>query len=319
MPKWAEIQYNGGMAAIDKWISGATPDMPMGEVAQRALDVRLRNVIHYLPLAAHLADENVEYIHAARVATRRAVAALDMFRVFVSGPRRKRMKKTLKLIRSSMGEARDLDVYFERFAKCDDAAAELLASRLERQRREAQLHVVECATPLLAGQKLRNEAAKLVKQTSKHAPKKLRRRRFGRWAEQRLKQAWREFANALPSNQPQANDLHKFRIATKRFRYALELLNNGLPTAVRKQLYPQTKQLQAQLGEIQDHAVAADKLTHWQAEAGTPAEQALLERYAQDELEQYHGKSDAFLGWWRRDRIEQMREVVHPKSIALEG
>lgn len=306
------------MAAIDKWVSGATPDMLMGEVAQRALEARLRSVIHFLPLAAHLAEENVEYVHATRVATRRAVAALDLFRNFIHSPRRKRMKVILKRIRSSMGEARDLDVYIKQFAYGDDAVADSLAVRLEQQRCNAQMPIIACATPLLAGQHLRSEAAKLVRSTKKYAPKKLRRRRFDKWAEQQLQRAWRNFVGALPGDNPHAEDLHEFRIASKRFRYTLELLNNGLPTAIRKQLYSQVKQLQAQLGEIQDHAVAAEKLAAWCDQATTAAEQAMLQQYAHDELEQFNGKSQAFLGWWRRDRIYQMRSIAFPESLALE-
>ena len=70
------------MPAADKWVSEVSATTPMSEVVTRALQLRLGDVIHSLPLAAHLADEQIEYVHAARVATRRATAALDRYRDF---------------------------------------------------------------------------------------------------------------------------------------------------------------------------------------------------------------------------------------------
>ncbi|MCO6044587.1 CHAD domain-containing protein [Aeoliella sp. ICT_H6.2] len=298
------------MGAIDKWVSEASADTPTGKVAQRALELRFRDVIHFLPLAAHLADEDMEYVHQARVATRRAAAALAMFRAFVPPAKCKQMKAMLKQFRKSMDEARDLDVYLERFGAAEEPAAGSLYDRLEHRRREVQMPIIQCASPLLYNEKFRRRAARLVSKVKKHARKRLRREPFGQWATERLQQAWARFQSAVPGDQPTADELHAFRIEIKRFRYALELLRNGLPGAARKQIYPQVKQLQAQLGEIQDHAVAADKLAAWRAEAESDAECELLQRYERDEREQYRGKSEAFLHWWRRDRLDELAAQV---------
>lgn len=298
------------MGAIDKWVSKANADSPSGEVAWHALSLRLRNVIHYLPLAAHLADEDAEYVHHARVATRRAGAALAVFRDFVPPNKRKRMKHALKQIRKSMDEARDLDVFLERFGAAEEPAARSFYAKLEGQRRQAQMPIIQCASPLLYNERLRRKVRRLVSKVEKHAKKRLRWQPFGQWATEQLHQAWDEFIAAVPGDQPTAEQLHQFRIATKHFRYSQELLRNGLPGDVRKQVYSQTKQLQAQLGEIQDHAVAADKLAAWSADADSDEERELLQQYERDEREQYRGKSEAFLHWWRRDRIDELAASV---------
>lgn len=298
------------MGAIDKWLSEASADTPTGEVAQRALELRLRNVIHYLPLAAHLADEDVEYVHSARVATRRAGAALAMFRDFVPKSKRQRIKVSLRQIRKSMDEARDLDVYLERFRGAEEPAARSFYHRLERHRRHAQTPIIQCASPLLYNQRFRRQVSRLVAKVEKHARKRLRRRPFGEWAARQLERAWEEFSAEVPDDQPPAEQLHAFRIATKRFRYVLELLHNGLPGSVRKQIYPQVKQLQGQLGEIQDHAVAAEKLAAWCTDTESEDERELLKQYERDEREQYRGKSEAFLHWWRHDRIDELAAQV---------
>ena len=304
------------MAAFDKWISDANPDMPLGKVARRALKLRLRSVIHFLPLAAHLADENIEYVHAARVSTRRANAALSLFRKLTPKKKRQRMKESLKAVRSSMGEARDLDVYIKRFGKATDAGAATFLKRLKRQRRAAQPLIIECATPLLAGAQLRRQVKGLLDATRHHATKTVRTRPFGQWASEQLRDAWEAFLIGVPESDPTAEELHQFRIDTKRFRYAVELLSNGLPGSVRDVVYPQVKQLQGQLGDIQDHAVAAEKLLAWRQQATNPAEVAMLAQFEQDEREQYRGKSDAFVHWWRRDRIDELREAVESLYLA---
>lgn len=303
-------RYNGGMAAIDKWISDADPATPIGEVARQALALRLRNVIHFLPLAAHLADENIEYVHSARVATRRAGAALSLFRDLLPSGRRKQMKQTLKEIRSSMGDARDLDVYIQRFGKATDPAAGTLLKSLKRRRRAAQRPIIDVATPLLSDEQLRRQVARLLKKVKRHGKKSARCRPFGSWAVDQLRDEWDTFVVQVPEDEPTAEQLHQFRIAAKRFRYAIELLSQGLPGSVREVVYPQVKQLQGQLGEIQDHAVAAERLHAWRVETAESDVAAMLAQYEQDEREQYRGKCEAFIHWWRRDRIGELRTAV---------
>lgn len=298
------------MAAADKWIAEANCDTPTGEVARCALEARLRGVIHYLPLAAHLADEDVEHVHAARVATRRAGAALRLFGDFLPAGRMKRMKGTLRDIRNSMGEARDLDVYLQRFEEADDPATRDLARRLAERRLAVQPAIIDAAQPLLAGEKLRRQVAKLIRKSKKHADRKLRQRPFGDWAIERLAAEWQQFAQGVPGDEPGATELHEFRIAAKHFRYALELMSGGLPGTLRKQLYPQVKQLQTRLGEVQDHAVAAEKLAAWREGADSKRERKLLKQLEQEERNLYEGKSAAFTHWWRHDRIEDLEAAV---------
>ena len=57
------------------------------DVARRALDARLDLVGHYLPRAADAADET-ENVHQLRVATRRAMAAMQIFDALSAAPPR---------------------------------------------------------------------------------------------------------------------------------------------------------------------------------------------------------------------------------------
>jgi len=58
---------------------GLPPIKPVRDVAHAILHARLRAVWHWLPLAADRSEEDCEYVHQLRVATRRAMAALRVF------------------------------------------------------------------------------------------------------------------------------------------------------------------------------------------------------------------------------------------------
>lgn len=100
-----------------KWVEGTSPEQGVVEVARRALGARLELVAHYLPLAARRPEEEIEYVHQLRVATRRAVAALKLFAPLLPRRRAQKMKKLLGRIRRAAGDARDLDVLGLRLAE----------------------------------------------------------------------------------------------------------------------------------------------------------------------------------------------------------
>ncbi len=58
------------MVPRGKWIDGITPESRVEEAARRSLELRLATVAQCLPLAAHVAEYDVEHVHRLRVATR---------------------------------------------------------------------------------------------------------------------------------------------------------------------------------------------------------------------------------------------------------
>src|SRR5437763_965344 len=97
--------------ADGKWISGLTPDTPLGEAAREVLAVRLGVVAECLPPAVGGADGDPEHVHRLRVATRRAAAALRIFADCLPGKARKATRRRLRAVRRAAGEARDWDVF----------------------------------------------------------------------------------------------------------------------------------------------------------------------------------------------------------------
>ena len=89
----------------------------VADAARRSLETRLAVVAHTLPLAAHLSEHDIEHVHRLRVATRRAAAALKLYRDWLPQKTRRWFKKRLRQIRRAAGEARDLDVLIQRLQR----------------------------------------------------------------------------------------------------------------------------------------------------------------------------------------------------------
>ena len=83
---------------------------------------RLGVVRDRLPDAVFHAEEDMEYVHQLRVGTRRAAAALRIFRRLLAQAPRRKTRKNLRTLRRSAGEARDWDVFLDmlqtRLARC---------------------------------------------------------------------------------------------------------------------------------------------------------------------------------------------------------
>ena len=97
--------------AEGKWIQGLRPDMGLAEAARKVLAVRLRVVREYLPRAMYHAHEDPENVHQLRVGTRRADAALRIFRPCLPGRVYRAARDRLRAVRRAAGAARDWDVF----------------------------------------------------------------------------------------------------------------------------------------------------------------------------------------------------------------
>lgn len=77
------------------------------------------------------------------------------------------------------------------------------------------------------------------------------------------------------------DELHEFRIKTKKFRYTLELVLPVYGTALDNELEP-VRELQSVLGKLHDYHIIAGMLD------GAPALQAKLERRTKKKLKEFH-------------------------------
>jgi CHAD domain-containing protein len=90
------------------WHVIAGEGMPAGNVAARTLRRRLDAVWSLLPPASREADREPESVHHLRVATRRAIAAINAFRDLIPGRRADWFEKQLRRIRRAARLQQDL-------------------------------------------------------------------------------------------------------------------------------------------------------------------------------------------------------------------
>jgi CHAD domain-containing protein len=299
------------MASSGKWIDGIGPETTVVDAARRSLELRLAVVAHALPLAAHLAEHDIEHVHRLRVATRRAAAALKLYRDWLPRKPARWIKKRLRQIRRAVSEARDLDVLIERLQRELGAAASPMLRFLAEKRSKVQPEITELAEDLRRDDRFVRKAARLL---DKIAPpnaddQSMSPIRFCAWAPPQLANFRSAFVEKLPNGSDDVNALHQFRIRGKALRYAIELLAPAFGPQLRNDVYPAVEKLQEKLGTITDHTAAMKLLTEWQSHsADQPARGGpdILEMEKNRQLEDLRD----FHQWWTTERADRLQRAL---------
>jgi CHAD domain-containing protein len=306
------------MIPSGKWIDGIDADGFVHDAARRSLEARLTAVIHALPLAAYLADHDVEHVHRLRVSTRRAKAALDLYRDWL--PRRAAcwIRRRLKKIRRAAGDARDLDVLGARLAdEYGDRAAPVVAI-IAARRQDVQLNVVEAAERCRRGDRFVRKTDKLLSNIKTQVDEQAAAPSFYEWAVARLEDASKSFFDEAPGDSTDTAALHQFRIRGKALRYTIELVASAFPPNLRHEQYPVVEELQERLGKVQDHVTAIVQLCDWASDANNGEHQNLLRELAEEERESLIDAVNEFRSWWTDERAQTLRCGLLP-SIGIDS
>jgi CHAD domain-containing protein len=296
------------MAPLSKWIDGLAVDGNVSDAARKSLEARLATVAYWLPLAARPVDGDLERIHQLRVATRRAVAALKLYRDWLpDGPRRWIIKR-LKKIRQAAGDARDLDVLTARLRRGDGDRTTEVVALLADQRASLQPPILAIADRCHEDDRLHQKTYKLIERigpqdaaAANHDPN------FRIWASVRLHDVAEKFFAAEPGEGADWLALHQFRIVGKKLRYTMELLAPAFGSELRDSFYPIVQELQEKLGKINDFVVAREILQKLSEKNGSSA--------AKDQLNELIGEQETsrdraiadFRAWWTADRAAALR------------
>jgi CHAD domain-containing protein len=304
------------MSPNGKWLEGVAADADVAEAARKALGERLAAVLYWLPPAAYCADFDVEHIHRLRVSTRRAMAAWRLFRTWLPRKRAERVRKWLRKLRRTAGEARDLDVLHERIQHeyGDDASGVLAHIKMERI--AVQPRIVHVADLARRRNRLANDVKRLVESIEDCCNKRScdECAPFHRWSERRLHDLSEDFFKDLPNRDASLEDLHQFRIQSKQLRYALELLAPILADDLREVHYPVVEEIQDRLGAINDHATAAERFEEWAKVDKLAAIQGEFAALAQNERQRIETESCDFYEWWTTERAESLRAGLFSTS-----
>ena len=258
-----------------KWVEIAAPDCPAEELAQQAFQSRLGAVQHYLPLAAEHYREDVEHVHQLRVWCRRAEAAVRTFADFVSAKRRKKTQRWLRQVRRSAGAARDDDVLLARLRgqqRYELTEMKLLVEQIEEHRERVQCSIIDVFQSADSNGVDRRLAG-IVRRVGKRRKRSASSADFGG---QTLLSLAAAFGQAAAECHGDLSDLHQLRIAGKRIRYAIEIFAAVSPKTLRNDVYPRLVNLQDELGEINDHAIAQLRYQRWIGQLPVGKSAALL-------------------------------------------
>jgi CHAD domain-containing protein len=300
------------MAPGAKWIEGIDSQTPIDKAARRSLEPRLTIVAQCLPLAAHLAEHDIEHVHRLRVATRRATAAVKLYRDCLPDKPARWMKKRLKKIRRAAGDARDLDVLAVRLAEEYGDRVRPIVEFIGTERAAVQPAILKIAD------RLRREDA-FIRKTSKlhdginnpaNGDDSDEANPFGKWASEQLSNLADEFLAAMPNETSDVVALHQFRISAKALRYAIELVAPAFGPELREDLYPMVEELQERLGRLQDHVAAKQRFEKWAETNKDDRCGTLLRELAEAEAQRVTLEKDEFHNWWCEDRIGRVRSVL---------
>jgi CHAD domain-containing protein len=296
------------MGPGSKWLTAIDPDASVGDAARLSLEARLTGVVHHLPLAAYHAEQDPEHVHRLRVSTRRAGAALELYRDWLAGKRARWVKKQLKKIRRAAGEARDLDVLAQRMTQEYGERAASVAPIVAEERSKVQSDIVKIAERSRRNDRFVRKTAKLI--ASIEAPQEIQALhsppRFRDWAGEQLERVAESFFESIPADTSDMAALHQFRIQAKSLRYAMELLAAAFGPELSDVHYPIVEQVQERLGRINDHVTARDRFRTWAAEDKFDEQKGLLCELAEDELALLSDKLREFRDWWTPSLAEEL-------------
>jgi CHAD domain-containing protein len=291
-----------------KWVD-IRPDDTVHHAARMSLEARLMAVVHFLPRAAFHSDQDIEHVHRLRVGTRRAMAALELYRDLLPRKRARWITKQLKKVRRAAGEARDLDVLAERFQREYGERAAGIVEYIAQERTSVQPEITRIAKRFRRKEKFLRRTADLLEAIAQKGKRcsSAGCTKFRDWAAQQLSADAEQFLASVPDAAGDMGALHQFRIRAKAIRYSIELLASAFDSELRDSHYRTIEELQERLGQINDHVTARERLRDWAADVREDELQDLFCALAEEEVAQLTSELAAWREWWTADRVDTLR------------
>jgi len=270
-----------------------------------------------------LRSHNPEAVHDLRVAVRRFSQTLRVFKPCFRGKEMRKVRRELKDITDLAGEVRNCDVALKLLSKSQKPEASPLRHRLEGRRRECERALVGFLRHWIDRKSsARWRAAVQDAATVNSEP-------FGKapivtTAQRILPRVAREFferGNRASKTKTAPAELHRFRIASKRFRYTLELLTS-LYGPQMKSFLEKIRRAQGLLGEINDCEMVRNLLSHYKDADGLTS---LLRKRQARKIQEFQRHWEGTFGTHRemqswsaflRRPIERARQVKKPLTRA---
>jgi len=217
------------------------------------------------------AAEDIEFVHRARVATRRLRAALQVFDQCFTKKQLRRWQKAIRRTTAKLGDARDRDVQIEFLcgalsalnAKACFPGISRILVQLERDRERLQRKVVKAVDRLEAKgvlQQMRRVTGRILPAAASSAESVEMPEAYAE-TQQHVRQQLDELFQQQDSlaNPEDRERHHAMRIAAKRLRYTLEIARAMYPGRF-DETVEAIKRVQSLLGDVHDCDVWAEHL-----------------------------------------------------------
>jgi CHAD domain-containing protein len=209
----------------------------------------------------HAGEEDIEFIHRARVASRRLRAALPLFQSCLPVRKSPAWLKTIRRVTRALGEARDADVQIERVEKISAKITDLacrpglrrLLLRLRQKRAALQPAVVSAMARLLQEGVLDQMRDRFSTQAARADTIYIYTPYLYQHSFQSIIARLDDFLSydAIVSQPEKVTELHEMRIAAKWLRYTMENFS-GLYASELKAYLQAVRSAQEMLGDIHD-------------------------------------------------------------------
>jgi CHAD domain-containing protein len=265
-------------------------------------------------------EADIEFIHRARVASRRLRAALPLFQACLPAKKAPLWLKNIRGVTRALGEARDSDVQIERvekvMAKTDDSACSpgmrRLQLRLRQKRAGLQPAIVSAMTSLIEAGTLTQMSERFTTQAAKAETVYIYTPAIYRHSQRSIATCLDDFLayDAIVSQPEKVTQLHEMRIRAKWLRYTIENFSGLYASELKTQLQI-VRKIQDLLGEIHDCDVWGD----------------FLPRFLEEEYQRalaYFGNARTFkrlvpgIEYFQKDRLDARAEQYAEFASAWE-
>lgn len=235
--------------------------------ARRQANRLLTDLGRKLAAAAKSAGPNA--VHDLRVAIRRLQQVLAVFKASFPPRPRKKVRRILKQIMDPAGEVRNCDIAAILIPKLDPKIAPRLRRKIQSDRRTAERQLVQSLRRLVD----RDLPAKwrVGLELNRTASRSGSARREIPPAAQRIVRemaaGFLRLGKKAASQETSVREVHRFRIASKKFRYTLELLEPFHGVRIAPWL-DRVKAVQSILGDVNDCETVRRMASRWNAGEG---------------------------------------------------
>jgi len=298
--------------------------MSVKSVAAHALRKRLDAVWDEVPVAARSTHDEPQRIHRLRVATRRALAAIEVFHSVIPRKRARWFVRRLHELRRAAGKARDLDVLAHRFYEtvpistkqtaplsgisAQTRARTRLLAMLACQRDEACRPISVVYEQLLNAdwsRRVEQLLEELCNQQDSDCEES-----FGDYGRRHFKPMVESFFAITDRRLHGINQLHAFRIKVKQLRYTMEVFLSVFQPLERVRCCDALEKVQETLGTFTDNAAAADRLRRLENCSATDWDRSILENLLRETSQQTDVARREFVTWWSASRRRSLKRKL---------